>query len=145
VTVAQLALSKQGIGVGPSGADGIYGPITLKATKSFQTAMRLVPDGIIGPLTWSKLRTASVPAPYNKDRGPNYTTRVILSYDDCPLSLTALKNMLLAAKASNTGLVLAPTGNCITAFKSRYGVDIVPLIRSYGQYAINHSVSHGRF
>jgi peptidoglycan/xylan/chitin deacetylase (PgdA/CDA1 family) len=139
VIVAQQALIRNGISVGATGADGSFGPATLSATKRFQAAKGLVADGVIGQLAWSRLRGV---ISYNRLKGPNYTSRVILTFDDCPVSLTALKNMLVYARAYNIGLVLAPTGNCIVAFRSRYGVDIAPLIRSYGQYAINHSISH---
>jgi peptidoglycan/xylan/chitin deacetylase (PgdA/CDA1 family) len=50
--------------------------------------------------------------------------------------------MLVTARRYNVGLVLAPTGNCITSFKSRYGVNFAVLVRSYGQYVINHTISH---
>jgi peptidoglycan hydrolase-like protein with peptidoglycan-binding domain len=36
-------------------ADGIFGPKTTEAVKSFQRAYNLTPDGIIGPATWSKI------------------------------------------------------------------------------------------
>jgi peptidoglycan/xylan/chitin deacetylase (PgdA/CDA1 family) len=46
------------------------------------------------------------------------------------------------ARSHNIGLVIAPTGNCITSFASRDGVDIAALARANGQYIINHSVGH---
>jgi hypothetical protein len=35
--------------------DGVFGPLTLKATENFQTMTGLSVDGIVGPLTWTKL------------------------------------------------------------------------------------------
>ena len=35
--------------------DGDFGPNTEKAVKTFQSANGLVPDGIVGPLTWAAL------------------------------------------------------------------------------------------
>ena len=35
--------------------DGVYGPITEARVRAFQRSNRLVPDGIVGPKTWSAL------------------------------------------------------------------------------------------
>lgn len=35
--------------------DGIFGPLTVEAVKSFQSKQGLTADGIVGPLTWQKL------------------------------------------------------------------------------------------
>ena len=74
--------------------------------------------------------------------GPNPTNRVILTYDDCPKSLDATADVLAFAERSDIGLVIAPTGDCIQSFRSRYGVDLADWARANGQYVINHSVSH---
>jgi peptidoglycan/xylan/chitin deacetylase (PgdA/CDA1 family) len=74
--------------------------------------------------------------------GPNPTSRVILTYDDCPRSLDAVDDVLAFAERSDIGLVIAPTGDCIRSFQSRYGVDLAAEARAHGQYVINHSVSH---
>ncbi|MGD2184136.1 peptidoglycan-binding domain-containing protein [Lusitaniella coriacea] len=38
--------------------DGIFGPLTEVAVRSFQTDSGLVPDGIVGPRTWHALSKA---------------------------------------------------------------------------------------
>jgi hypothetical protein len=35
--------------------DGIFGPLTEGAIKAFQSDERLLVDGIVGPITWSRL------------------------------------------------------------------------------------------
>lgn len=35
--------------------DGVFGPLTKSAVKSFQKSRKLVPDGIVGIKTWSAL------------------------------------------------------------------------------------------
>lgn len=52
VLLAQIGLIAHGYKIDP---DGIFGNDTLKATKDFQKKNRLEDDGIIGPLTMSKL------------------------------------------------------------------------------------------
>jgi GH24 family phage-related lysozyme (muramidase) len=52
VKAAQSALSQQGVTVG---TDGVFGPGTEAAVKSFQAAKNLTDDGVIGPATWAQL------------------------------------------------------------------------------------------
>ena len=52
-------------------------------------------------------------------RGPNHTSRVVLSYDDCPKTLTSFKKVVHYAKKKNIGLVIAPTGGCLVKYKKK--------------------------
>jgi hypothetical protein len=52
----QGVLNRLGYGCGK--ADGIFGTMTLAAVKAFQADHGLVPDGIVGPKTWTELLAA---------------------------------------------------------------------------------------
>ena len=52
VTQLQDLLYKDGF---PLAIDGIFGPKTQAAVKSFQRKYSLVVDGIVGPKTWGEL------------------------------------------------------------------------------------------
>ena len=41
-----------------AGSDGIFGPMVEVAVRQFQRTHNLVPDGIVGPVTWGKLMAA---------------------------------------------------------------------------------------
>lgn len=53
VVALQTALARKGYAPGP--IDGIFGVGTRAAVVAFQRANGLVPDGIVGPLTWAAL------------------------------------------------------------------------------------------
>jgi peptidoglycan hydrolase-like protein with peptidoglycan-binding domain len=42
-----------GQGLLASGADGVFGPITERASKAFQRRARLGADGVVGPMTYA--------------------------------------------------------------------------------------------
>lgn len=55
IKTIQSRLIHIGFSCGPYGADGIYGPATRSAVRSFQETYGLIPDGIPGPDTQKKL------------------------------------------------------------------------------------------
>lgn len=55
VRAAQFLLNGRGASCGRYGADGEFGPATEAAVLAFQRRNGLEADGIIGPMTWSKL------------------------------------------------------------------------------------------
>lgn len=46
------------LGHNPGPIDGVFGPKTEAAVKAFQKAARIAVDGVVGPVTWSKLDAA---------------------------------------------------------------------------------------
>jgi peptidoglycan hydrolase-like protein with peptidoglycan-binding domain len=55
------------IGIQP--ADGSFGPITVEAAKSWQSAHGIEADGVIGPITWAAIANAT-PARISVDNAP---------------------------------------------------------------------------
>lgn len=91
--------------------------------------------------TTAPKKLPSIPLAH-QNSGPNKSSRVVLTYDDCPRTLAAFTAVIEHARRNNIGLALAPTGDCLAAFRKRHGVDLADLARSRGQWVINHSVSH---
>lgn len=56
----QQRLIDRGWNVGPAGADGMFGKDTDKTVRAFQSEKNLIPDGVVGPLTWLALWVAPV-------------------------------------------------------------------------------------
>ncbi|MGW7264483.1 peptidoglycan-binding protein [Streptomyces sp. NPDC054842] len=54
VAEAQCLLRRAGIS--PGGIDGMFGPLTLRAVKTFQRREGLDADGMLGPRSWKALR-----------------------------------------------------------------------------------------
>ncbi len=53
--VRQVQQRLDDVGCGPLAVDGIFGAATASAVKLFQTRRDLVPDGVVGPITWDAL------------------------------------------------------------------------------------------
>ncbi|WP_404286062.1 SH3 domain-containing protein [Glutamicibacter arilaitensis] len=98
--------------------------------------------GRTGWVSGSYVTTYPKPPSAPQSTGPNRTGRVVLTFDDCPSSLSSFKSVIAYAATNNFGLVLAPTGNCLNSYKSSAGVDLAALARAKGQWVINHSISH---
>jgi peptidoglycan hydrolase-like protein with peptidoglycan-binding domain len=54
VRAAQTELIKHDL-LSPNQEDGIFGPHTDTATRSFQKRVKLTADGVVGPRTWRQL------------------------------------------------------------------------------------------
>lgn len=82
--------------------------------------------------------------PWDKDRGPNWTNRVLLTFDDCMADPDHFIGVLDHATELNIGLLLFPTGNCVTMFQNMFGIDLPQAIRDRGHWMGNHSITHPR-
>ena len=51
-------------------ADGLFGEATDKATRAWQTAHQLLPDGKVGPRTWEAAGVTPLPNPDPRPRWP---------------------------------------------------------------------------
>lgn len=136
VRVLQRSLMAKGYSVGTWGADGAFGNATYLAVRRFQSDyVGVTIDGIVGQQTWRTLVLGGTR--YPRSTGPNRSSRVVLSYDDCPTSLAAFHSTVLAAQRLGIALVLFPTGSCITSgrFDAAYA-------RSHGHFVFNHTITH---
>ncbi len=113
-----------------------------RSVEELLKANRLPDDAVLSEGEVVTLPKARIETSYDERRGPNYTDRVVLTYDDCPASLENFTAVITTARENNIGLVLAPTGKCIAQFEADHGVNLVDMAREQGQYVINHSVNH---
>jgi peptidoglycan/xylan/chitin deacetylase (PgdA/CDA1 family) len=74
-------------------------------------------------------------------RGVNLSKTIVLTYDDCPRSISDFKSAINYALTHDIGLALFPTGDCVRSYKRR-GLDLVNYARQRGIWVGNHSVSH---
>lgn len=74
---------------------------------------------------------------YSISKGPNATSRVVLSFDDCPKSLDAFRAAVVGAREAGVALALLPTGNCLKAGKFDAAT-----ARANGHYVFNHTITH---
>lgn len=136
VRVLQSALLAKGYSIGGSTPDGSFGPGLELGVRRFQSAYAgLRVDGLAGPATWRALVNGG--ARYSIGTGPNRTSRVALTFDDCPSSRAAFESAVLGAQKSGIALMLFPTGSCISSGKFSPS-----FARAHGHYVFNHSVSH---
>jgi len=136
VRVLQNLLVAKGYSIGSSGADGDFGTQTDNAVRRFQSDyVGLTIDGQVGQQTWSTLANGGTR--YSISKGPNRSSYVVLTFDDCPKSLDAFKSTVLRAESLGIALTLHPTGQCLQTgrFDAAYA-------RAHGAYVFNHSITH---
>lgn len=135
VTQAQLRLRANGVSIG---ADGSFGPATLSAVKSFQRSKGLSVDGIVGPITWSRLLGGKpTPSPYRSSRCGNNGNKVLLVFDDTSRSMAGFRSLVDTAKANGIGIGVAPNGNAVVAGRVDPGY-----ARARGMLVVDHTYDH---
>lgn len=136
VKLLQSLLIAKGYSVGSAGADGDFGTNTDHAVRRFQhDYLALAIDGQVGAKTWGVLEAGGTR--YSISQGPNRSSYVMLSFDDCPKSLDAFKQTVLGAERLGIALALLPNGGCLQA-----GRFDAAFARAHGHYVFNHSVTH---
>ena len=110
VKVLQNILLNKGYNIGASYATGNFYSGTELAVRRYQSSkLDLKIDGVVGPATWNRLVNGGGTT-YSIHSGPNTSSRVVLSFDDCPKSYSAFQSAVLGAQSLGIALVLAPTG-----------------------------------
>lgn len=82
------------------------------------------------------------PLPWDINRGPNWTDRVLLTFDDCMNDPDQFIAVLDHATSIDVGLLIFPTGNCVMMYRSMFDLDLLQLIRERGHWVGHHSMSH---
>nr|WP_066175698.1 peptidoglycan-binding protein [Bacillus marinisedimentorum] len=93
-SVKKLQLALKGKHIYNLSADGIFGPATLKAVKTFQKKQRLSVDGIAGPNTLETLFINSAAVPYKY----SFTKTNSVQYGDRGEKVRSLQNKLMKLK-----------------------------------------------
>ncbi|WP_084700479.1 RICIN domain-containing protein [Streptacidiphilus anmyonensis] len=116
--------------LGPSGADGGFGPDTENAVKSFQTAARIGVDGQVGPQTKAALYSLANPLANHTTAVNGYDDNTCLDADANTAGRNGQKiqgwqciagdanqewNVYLVPYSSNRMLVSAVDGECLDA------------------------------
>jgi peptidoglycan hydrolase-like protein with peptidoglycan-binding domain len=99
--------------------DSIFGPLTLGATKNFQSTHSLKSDGIIGPLTWAEL---------NKPRVVPFKEKYETAIEATPVDVAALKDMIEKASADERKTAWSDAALMTKSFKALGSDDYLTII-----------------
>lgn len=105
--------------------DGIFGPTLLTSVKSYQMHDGLTADGIVGPLTWGKLESAS-PSP-SAAAAPTFTTASnFLQLGSTGPAVVKLQQLLNAQgyHLAADGVFGALTDTALRNFQASHGITV---------------------
>lgn len=116
VSTLQQRLRAHGFNVS---VDGVFGPNTAAAVRSFQQRKGLGVDGVVGPRTWAALNASATPAP-----APGGGGNPTLRQGARGAAVTTLQNRLRAHGygVSVDGVFGPNTANAVRSFQSRHGL-----------------------
>jgi peptidoglycan hydrolase-like protein with peptidoglycan-binding domain len=135
VTKLQQLLNSHGANIG---VDGSFGPSTLAAVQSFQSAHGLSADGVVGPNTKAALdgSASSAPAPIALSSSKCPTDIVSGESDGCVTELQTLLNAHGASIAVD-GQFGPGTLSAVKAFQSRHGLSADGIVGPMTKSALN--------
>jgi peptidoglycan hydrolase-like protein with peptidoglycan-binding domain len=117
VAALQQALINRGVAV-KGGADGIFGKMTRKALKTFQSNNELIPDGQLNSTTAYLLGLGPIPTlPKRGQRGIAVTQLQ-----------QALINSSISLKGGADGIFGGATAAAITAFQTSHGINVTGVV-----------------
>ena len=117
VAVLQQALINRGVAI-KGGADGIFGKVTRKALKTFQSNNELIPDGQLNSTTAYLLGLGPIPTlPQRGQRGTAVTQLQ-----------QALINSSISVKGGADGIFGGATAAAITTFQTSHGIEVTGVV-----------------
>lgn len=135
VTKLQQLLNSHGASIG---VDGSFGPGTLTAVRSFQSAHGLSADGVVGPNTKAALdgSASSAPSPISLSSSSCPTDIVSGESDGCVTELQTLLNSH-GASIGVDGQFGPGTLSAVKAFQSRHGLSADGIVGPNTKSALN--------
>ena len=125
----QTYLTRAGI---PTTVDGAYGPGTTANVKTFQTKYGLLADGLVGPVTWSKMLALKLYTSYTY-QWASCTATLAVASASAPSVCTNITTATSAAyvlKSSDLTkhIAVKVTGVSGTTTESRWSASLGPVI-----------------
>ncbi len=123
VSQLQQALVNKGYSLS---VDGAFGPITRSAVISFQSNVGITADGIVGPVTWSKLGTSSGSYTGGTSGGTSTSYPGLLRVGSTGTGVRTLQQALAnkGYSLSADGVFGPITQNAVRSFQSSQGITV---------------------